>query len=80
MQQAASVISDAQSNVSGFFESANHSLGSFHRDFAESIKNTLIQGNVAFNNELSNATSILAGSIRSLSDTLDTIPKSDGNP
>ncbi|MHB1286562.1 MAG: anti-phage ZorAB system protein ZorA [Leptospirales bacterium] len=77
INQSASYMKDAQSNVSGFFENVNASLGSFHQEFAEKVKQSLSLGNRAFHDELAQATRYLKDAIGDLSDTLETLPGSE---
>lgn len=78
LKAAADHLGQAQQQADTYLQSVNKVLSEAHQSFANEISNTLRQGNNQFQQELSQAVSLLRSGIQELGDTLDDLPGRKG--
>ncbi len=78
LKAAADQLGQAQQQADSYLQGINKVLTETHRSFASEISNTLRQGNSQFQQELSQAVSLLRSGIQELGDTLDDLPGRKG--
>ncbi|PIQ56142.1 MAG: hypothetical protein COW02_01615 [Comamonadaceae bacterium CG12_big_fil_rev_8_21_14_0_65_59_15] len=78
LKAAADQLGQAQQQADSYLQGINKVLSEAHQSFANEISNTLRQGNSQFQQELSQAVSLLSSGIRDLGDTLDDLPGKKG--
>jgi len=74
IEAATNKLAEAHGKTGDYLKGINDVLVGAHKTFAENIRGTLREGNLEFQNELTQSVQLLSGAIKSLSDLVDDIP------